>query len=100
MQLLLYCHVETWMFPEVYKASTKDDERKAVKRATSTILNAFNRNGLAIFLLANLLTGAINLGIDTLNAGTEKSMLVLVVYAAILTGVAVGLDAREVSIKL
>ena len=100
MQLLLYCLVETIVFPDVYKANTKDEARRAVNRATSRVLNAYNRNGLVIFLIANLLTGAVNLGVDTLNASTTKSMLVLAAYSATVTAVAVGLDAWDISVKL
>ncbi|KAG8533967.1 uncharacterized protein KY384_001710 [Bacidia gigantensis] len=74
MQLLAYCAVETWIFPAVYKATTRNGEQRAVKKATSTVLKAFNRNGLAIFLVANLLTGVVNLSMDTLNASKTKAM--------------------------
>ena len=48
------------------------------------MLEGFNRNGLAVFLLANLLTGAVNLALPTLEMGTASSMAVLGVYMAVL----------------
>jgi phosphatidylinositol glycan class W len=59
--------------------------------ATSRVLAGFNRNGLAIFLLANLLTGAVNLALPTLHLSTPASMAILVAYMGILGGVAVWL---------
>lgn len=100
-QLLLYCLVETVCFPALYQgASTKADERKEVKRATSRVLRAFNRNGLAVFLVANLVTGAVNLSFDTIGMGKWGSIGVLGVYAILVTIVAVVLDIWDVSVKL
>lgn len=73
---------------------------QAQKPITSQIFRAFNRNGLAIFLLANLLTGAINLSLDTLHMSVLSSMAVLFGYAACLTVVALVLDAYDLSLKL
>jgi phosphatidylinositol glycan class W len=71
-----------------------------IRDATSQIMHAYNRNGLAIFLLANLLTGAINMLVPTLYLGDVESMTILVLYMGTLTAVAVGLDRADVSIKL
>ena len=101
--LLLFALVETIYFPTVYRLSetkSAEAEREMVEFATSKILGSFNKNGLAIFLVANLGTGAVNLGVDTLNAGTEKAMGILIVYSAVITAVAVGLDHYSISIKL
>lgn len=98
-QITLYCLVETVLFPGVYRAADKANESREVERATSWVLKAFNRNGLSIFLLANLLTGLINLTLDTLNAGVAQSMGILLVYAGILSIVALGLDHFDLSIK-
>ena len=64
------------------------------------MLEAYNRNGLAIFLVANLLTGLINLTVPTLHVGNLQAMGILLVYAGVLTGLAVGLDMYDVSIKM
>lgn len=106
-QLLLFCLLETVFFPSVYKESaaaadamtrTKEAEQRAF--ATSTIMAAFNRNGLAIFLVANLLTGAVNLAVPTIDLNTAQAMAILVGYAAVLTGIALGLDKLDLKLRL
>lgn len=99
-QITVFCLVETVFFPGVYIAADRALERRECEKATSRILKAYNRNGLAIFLLANLLTGLVNLTLDTLSMTQTGAMVVLVGYAASLTAVAVALDACNLSIKL
>ncbi|KUI70472.1 GPI-anchored wall transfer protein 1 [Cytospora mali] len=100
VQLLACCLVETFCFPAAYNATDSKSEKEAYETATSRVLRAYNRNGLAIFLLANLLTGLVNMTVPTLNAGPIASMGILVAYSAVLTAVAVALDAYNISIKL
>ncbi|KAK4503447.1 hypothetical protein PRZ48_004362 [Zasmidium cellare] len=99
-QLLLFCLVETVMFPDIYKAKSKEVERQRIRDATSRVMAAFNRNGLALFLLANLLTGAINMTMSTIHMAEVPSMIVLGLYMAVICGVALTLDAYDISIKL
>ena len=99
-QLLLFNLVERAFFPNVHKANDRQTERQRVKDATSRVMQAFNRNGLALFLLANLLTGVINLTVKTLHVGDVKAMAILLGYIAILAGVALALDHFDVSIKI
>lgn len=99
-QITTFCLVETAFFPGVYMATDRALEKRECEKATSRILKAFNRNGLAIFLLANLLTGLVNLTLDTLSMSNLGAMAVLVAYAALLTAFAVALDAWNLSIKL
>ncbi|CAJ2636371.1 unnamed protein product [Trifolium pratense] len=54
---------------------------------TSVLEEAFNRNLLATFLLANLLTGLVNLSVDTLSASSTTSLFILIVYAYTLSTV-------------
>ena len=63
-------------------------------------MHAFNRNGLFIFILANLLTGLVNMTVSNLEAGRGAAMSILLGYMTALTTVAVGFDARGISIKL
>ncbi|KAL1553614.1 hypothetical protein AAHA92_14269 [Salvia divinorum] len=51
---------------------------------SSALEEAFSRNMLASFLLANVLTGLVNLSIDTLSASTISALAILFVYAFIL----------------
>ncbi|RCI13078.1 hypothetical protein L249_0195 [Ophiocordyceps polyrhachis-furcata BCC 54312] len=100
LQLLAFCCIDAVFFPAFYSAVDGKAEMEAYKAATSWVLRAYNRNGLAIFLAANLLTGLVNLTVRTLDAGPFKTMGVLLAYTATVTGLAVGLDAYNISIKL
>lgn len=50
------------------------------KKSSTTIVNSASTNSLAFFLLANLLTGAINLSIKTLYQGTMTALCILIIY--------------------
>lgn len=99
-QLLLFCSIEKMMFPNLYNAKDKQTEKRRVQQATSRVMHAFNRNGLALFLLANLLTGLVNLTVPTLHLGDVEAMVILVTYIATICGVALALDHYDVSVKL
>lgn len=99
-QLLMFCLVETVFFPTVHRTTDKAGEAERTAFATSPILHAFNRGGLAIFLVANLLTGAVNLSVPTLDVDAPQAMIILVAYAAILTGLALGLDKFNIKLRL
>lgn len=66
----------------------------------STILEAINSNGLAIFLVANLLTGFVNMSINTLEMGVGVTYIILTVYAISWTGLALVLHHYGIYIKL
>ena len=99
-QITAFCLVETAFFPAVYKSTDTKAENDTYKQSTSRVMEAFNRNGLAIFLAANLLTGLVNLTIPTLHVTNLQAMGILLLYASTLTGLAVGLDAYDISIKM
>lgn len=99
-QITLFCAIESLCFPDIYKTGDIETEKRKCKEATSRVLHAFNRNGLAIFLLANLLTGLVNLTLPTLHMRQMQSMGVLVTYISIVCGVALLLDRQNISIKL
>lgn len=99
-QILALCTVETVMFPHVHKATDSATETREVQLATSRIMKIYNRNSLAIFLLANMLTGLINLTFKTIEMGTATSMAILLGYTVVLTVVAFVLDAKDISIKI
>jgi phosphatidylinositol glycan class W len=98
-QLLLFCGIETVFFPTVHRASVKEAEEEQTF-ATSHILHAFNRGGLASFLVANLLTGAVNLSVPTLDVDAPLAMVILVGYLAILTALALGMDKLNIKLRL
>ena len=99
-QLFIFCLVDTVFFPAFYNAHDAKTEKEAYDTATSRVLQAYNRNGLALFLVANLLTGLVNMTVPTLDAGQVATMAILGAYLATLTGVAVLLDSYNISIKL
>ena len=99
-QITLFCVIESLLFPTVYGAVDSRSERREVERATSWIMRAFNRNGLALFLVANLLTGLINLSQDTIGMSQTRSMGILLCYAGIVTSLALLLDRFNLSIKV
>lgn len=73
---------------------------KYIGESESRVLNAINNNGLAIFLLGNLGTGLINLTTNTLEANEITAFLVLLIYAATFTTIALVLDHYKIYIKL
>ncbi len=77
----------------------KADEDK-LQNASSRIMQVFNKNGLVIFLIANLLTGLVNLSINTLDMSTIGAMGILIAYAATVTAVAMGMDYSGIKVKL
>jgi len=99
-QILAFCLVDTVLFPAFHNATDPKTEKEAYDAATSRVLRAYNRNGLAIFLVANLLTGLVNLTVHTLDVGPAASVGILMGYGAVVTLLAVGLDMYNISIKL
>lgn len=104
-QLFLLAIIESFgpNFVFLGSAKTASEGGSAVIRsneASSPVLQAFNRNGLAVFLLANLGTGLVNLTMNTLDMGDAGAMGVLTVYAGALTLLAVGLRSAGINIKL
>ncbi|RAL61806.1 hypothetical protein DID88_002869 [Monilinia fructigena] len=99
-QLTAFCLVETIFSPAAHQSTDAKTEKENYELATSRVLESFNRNGLAIFLAANLLTGLVNLTIPTLFVSNLQAMGILLLYASVLTGFAVGLDVYDISIKM
>jgi phosphatidylinositol glycan class W len=91
--------------PSQQDASTKkedQDQEAAAARtaATSTVLRVFNGNGLATFLVANLLTGLVNLSFNTLDMAPARAMALLIGYAVAVTAVALALDVSGLKLRL
>lgn len=109
-QLFLFAVVESLGSSFTYmnhhsNNTTKDDDvndttPKPASTIPSPIMRAFNKNGLAVFLLANLLTGLVNLSMNTLDMGDLAALGVLVGYAGVVSLVAVLMDVYGVKVKL
>jgi len=100
VQLLFFCIIEQLFFGHIYMAKDKASEESYIRQATSRILHAFNRNGLAVFLIANVLTGVINMSVKTVQMDDVMAMTILVSYISALTAIALALDHYNISIKL
>lgn len=57
------------------------------------ISDAVNRNGLAVFLISNILTGLVNLTVDTLHSSDAKAFFILSAYLGVVCGCTMLLDA-------
>lgn len=99
-QLLAFYAIEVLAFPNLTSCKDKTSEKEESNKASSQVLKSLNRNSLAIFLLANLLTGLVNLTFDTLTKGPLESMAILGAYSIAVVGVAIALDIWNISIKL
>lgn len=101
-QLTAFCAIETVFFPAAHRTADAGgkSEESIYRESTSPVFEAFNRNGLAVFLVANLLTGLVNLTVPTLDVSALQAMGILLGYAGVVTGVAVGLDAWDITVKL
>ncbi|KAH9988774.1 GWT1-domain-containing protein [Russula compacta] len=60
------------------------------------LLEAFNRNSLAIFLLANVATGVVNVSMRTMYASDRRAMCVLGLYAFGISAFAWAMQGRQV----
>lgn len=63
------------------------------------LLSAVNYNGLVYFLLANVLTGLVNLSVDTLQMSTVQSMTILISYMGTLSIVTLMLCKWKIRLK-
>jgi phosphatidylinositol glycan class W len=61
---------------------------------------AVNVNGLAIFLLANIGTGLINMNFRTLDASKEASLAILVLYMTTIFAISLTLYRKKIRIKI
>ena len=98
--VLVFCIIDTVFFPAFYNATDAKTEKQAYLAATSPVARAFNRNGLAAFLVANLLTGLVNMTVNTLEATPSMTLVILIGYSLAVTGIAVLLDRYDISIKI
>eukprot|EP00761_Pharyngomonas_kirbyi_P012682 gb/GECH01012709.1/.p1 GENE.gb/GECH01012709.1/~~gb/GECH01012709.1/.p1 ORF type:complete len:123 (+),score=28.30 gb/GECH01012709.1/:1-369(+) len=72
-----------------YNNNIKNNNNHSINNFKSgDIISAINHNQLPLFLLANLMTGLVNLSIDTLSQSSLTSVLILSVYMLILSLVA------------
>nr|XP_024397388.1 uncharacterized protein At4g17910-like isoform X2 [Physcomitrium patens] len=63
------------------------------------ILNVFDRNMLPTFLLANLLTGLVNMSMYTIFVAPAKAVVVVMLYALTLVGLMGLVDVKKLKLK-
>ncbi|KAG9155643.1 hypothetical protein Leryth_003929, partial [Lithospermum erythrorhizon] len=61
-------------------------------RKISILGEAFNKNMLGSFLLANVFTGLVNLSVDTLSVSSATALAILIIYSLILSAVTAAAD--------
>ncbi|GAA6033374.1 hypothetical protein JCM8097_006719 [Rhodosporidiobolus ruineniae] len=66
--------------------------------AAPAIFEAINRNGLVVFLAANLLTGLVNLSVQTMYASDSTAVAVLVLYSGAVVGLAWALRRKRIKL--
>lgn len=81
--------------------STAEDRHhtEQIDRYTPLILAAINYNGLAFFLVANVMTGAVNMAFQTLLVGAGGCVFIVSVYMFVLCAVMVFLYVNEIRLK-
>lgn len=78
-----------------------DDERSSSKRAyVPIILCGISYNGLAFFLLANLMTGIVNLSFQTLLMNTQQALAIICCYMFVLCGITSFLYLKKIKLKV
>jgi phosphatidylinositol glycan class W len=64
------------------------------------LVHGFSRNMLGVFLAANLMTGSINLGMDTLAVPDTQARAIVALYMLANCLLAVELDVRGITLKI
>jgi glucosaminylphosphatidylinositol acyltransferase len=95
-QLALFGLAEAYGPPFSYNEHNTAD----LDAASSKIMQVFNKNGLVIFLIANLMTGSVNMSVNTLDMSDFGAMVILLGYATVVTAVALGMDYAGLRIRV
>ncbi|RVD86874.1 uncharacterized protein DFL_005127 [Arthrobotrys flagrans] len=98
-QLLAFYLIETTCWGDSESVGGKGSSAATYEERSPRLLRAFNRNGLIIFLVANIATGLVNMTMNTIETKTPVSMGILFAYAFGLSSLAVGLDLKNITIK-
>ena len=86
----------------LYAESAEKDPREEEKHSQSSIcvISAVDYNQLLFFVTANVLTGLVNMVVDTLHTGALQSLTILLLYMLVLVGMFVLLHTQRVKVKL
>ena len=83
----------------LFKDKVTSDDNFQWYRCQFSILAAMNRNGLFYFLLANVLTGAINIAVPTMHVAEPTAFTILVLYLMFLSVVISVLHIKNITVK-
>jgi glucosaminylphosphatidylinositol acyltransferase len=64
------------------------------------LFQSVNRNQLALFLISNLMTGGVNLSVDTLSYSNGQALFVLFTYMFLAGTVSIVWNELDITIKL
>ncbi|PLB37079.1 GWT1-domain-containing protein [Aspergillus candidus] len=96
--LIDWVHITTGQWSD--KQHVRSDQQHAMKFARSDIISAFNEGGLAVFIIANIITGVVNLTVNTLDMSGSSAMTLLTGYAIFLITVTLHLQSSERKLRV
>lgn len=70
------------------------------QKFSSMVFNGIGFSSMLLFLFANVLTGVVNLSVDTLTVSTSTAILILLLYCYILSCFAVFCLHKKIQLKL
>ncbi|KAH3686602.1 hypothetical protein WICPIJ_002401 [Wickerhamomyces pijperi] len=89
----LYCF---FAFDSIFGSTDSQSD----SQSQSVSLQAVNKNGMFVFLIANLSTGLVNMSLNTLDCGNAVAMLVLTLYCVSIWGVCVWMLYKGWGVKI
>ena len=78
----------------------KDPREEKRSQSSICVISAVDYNQLLFFVAANILTGLVNMFVDTLHTGALQSLTTLLLYMLVLVGMFVLLHTQRVKVKL
>ena len=86
--------------PLYTESSEKDPCKEKHSQSNICVISAVDYNQLLFFVAANILTGLVNVSVDTLHAGPLQSLTILLLYMLVIVGTFVLLHTHRTKVKL
>lgn len=99
VSFLLGYVVVYWLVLQPTQQAEETEQGGERGEVTPGILEDLNRHSLGVFLLANLLTGLVNVSVRTMYMGRVGSVVILLGYTGVCCGMARVLTAKGVRLK-
>lgn len=90
----LLCYVLVYLF-----VLQPVEQGEKVEGVTPVILEDLNRHSLTVFLIANLLTGLVNVSVKTMYTRDPVALVILLVYTGVCCGSARVMTAKGIRLK-